>query len=81
MDDDDLTIKILIGICIIAVLFETTIFAIAYFNADEIDCNFLWCSFKTSRGNSVISQECYSNGVQTNCSEMPLTKLLNNSGW
>ena len=61
---------------IIAMLFECTILGFAYFGADEIECNLLWCEFKTTKTN--ISQtieihktsECYTNGVKVNCSSI-----------
>jgi len=73
-------VKIMIIIFIAVILFEGTIFAIAYFNADEIECNLLWCSFKTVRGNSTISQECFQNGLKINCSEMPDIDWHNGEG-
>jgi hypothetical protein len=80
----DKTILLLIFIpLLIGVLFEVVILGIAFFGADEVDCNLLWCEFKTSKrtienntiisSNSVISSnsECYQNGIKINCSEMP----------
>jgi len=68
--DNELRIIMLIGFIILigAILFEVVILGIAYFGADEVDCNFLWCEFKTTR--SVTNQECYENGVKVNCSNM-----------
>ena len=72
----DNTIILLIFIpLLIGALFEVVILGIAFFGADEVDCNLLWCEFKTSRvsNNSVITHnlECYKNGIKINCSEMP----------
>lgn len=71
--------KVFIVILIIAVLFEATILGIAFFNADEVDCNFLWCSFKTTRGTSIMSEDCFQNGVRINCSGMH--QIENITGW
>jgi len=57
---------------IIAATFEMIILGIAYFNADEIECNLLWCEFKTSKLTIKSNSECYQNGVQINCTSMPL---------
>ena len=64
---------------LIGALFEVVILGIAFFGADEVDCNLLWCEFKTS--NSVITHnsECYQNGIKINCSEMPdVNSVINN---
>ena len=70
---------------LIGALFEVVILGIAFFGADEVDCNLLWCEFKTSRrtieNNSVITHnsECYQNGIKINCSEMPdVNSIINN---
>jgi hypothetical protein len=61
-----------IGIVILlCALFEVGILAFAYFNADKVSCNLLWCTFTTERSSShsYSSSECYMNGVKVNCSE------------
>ena len=76
---------------LIGALFEVVILGIAFFGADEVDCNLLWCEFKTSRrtienntiisSNSIITHnsECYQNGIKINCSEMPdVNSIINN---
>jgi len=72
------TILLLIFIpLLIGVLFELVILGIAFFGADEVDCNLLWCEFKTTRrtieNNTIITHnsECYKNGIKINCSNMP----------
>lgn len=69
MSDKGLLFILLIVIVVCAV-FEVTLLAISFFYADEIECNWLWCTFKTSRSEMVISQECYMNGEQINCSSV-----------
>jgi len=73
-------------IIIILAVFEAVILGIAFFGADEIDCNLLWCEFKTSRrtieSNSIITHnsECYQNGIKINCSNMPdVNSIINNA--
>jgi len=63
---------ILFVIVAIASLFEAVLFGIAYFNADKVECNLLWCTFTESRGTETISQDCYQNGILVNCSTMPV---------
>ena len=61
---------------IIALVFELTLLAIAFFGADEVECNLLWCTFTTERTTiderTIISssQECYENGVKINCTKV-----------
>lgn len=63
-------IAIMMGILLVAVFlgvfFEVGILAYAYFNADEVKCNWLWCEFSSSK----ISQDCYMNGQIINCSSI-----------
>ena len=89
----DNTILLLIFIpLLLSVLFEVVILGIAFFGADEVNCNLLWCEFKTSRrtienntivsSNSVITHnsECYQNGIKINCSDMPdVNSIINNA--
>ena len=62
------TLYIIFGIILVLCVFEATLFGFAYFNADKITCNWLWCEFTSTR--SISKQECYSNNVVVNCSEM-----------
>jgi len=73
-------------IIIVLAVFEVVILGIAFFGADEVDCNLLWCEFKTSRrtieNNTIISSnsECYKNGIKINCSNMPdVNSIINNA--
>lgn len=83
----DNTILLLIFIpLLISALFEVVILGIAFFGADEVDCNLLWCEFKTSRrtieNNTVINSnsECYQNGIKINCSDIPdVNSIINNA--
>lgn len=65
---------------LIIIIFECTLLGIAYFQADTIECTFLWCTFTTERTDiqSRINQsihieqnrECYKNRNKINCSEL-----------
>lgn len=63
-------VKVMLFILMIAVLFEVTILCIAYFNADKVSCNWLWCTFSTERGSSIITEDCFQNGLRINCSDI-----------
>jgi len=60
-------IKIIIAIILIVSIFELCIIGFAYFAADEVECNLIWCSFKTTRITSY--QTCYMNDVLINCTD------------
>jgi len=70
MDDDLLKElgSVFIGILLIGAIIEVGILIYAYVNADEVECNWLWCTFTDIREQR-YSEECYVNGVQVNCSE------------
>lgn len=55
---------------IVGAIFELSIIGIAYFNADEVNCNFLWCEFKTTHSTLEQNSECYQNGIKINCSDI-----------
>jgi len=54
-------------------LFELSLLGYAYFNADEVECNLLWCTFKTSNieiNDTVIiktHRTCFYNGYEIDC--------------
>lgn len=50
-------------------IFELVILGIAFFGADKVSCNLLWCTFTTERSSShsYSSSECYRNGEKINC--------------
>jgi hypothetical protein len=62
---------ILIIILIIGSLFEMGILIFAYINADEVECNFLWCKFTRTESftfTNITSQHiCYVNQKEVNC--------------
>jgi len=70
--------KIFFIILIIGSILELGLLAFAYFNADEVECNLLWCTFTS--GDSYEShesytitssnKECFVNGEEVNCSEI-----------
>lgn len=74
MEKDNLFISILMFFLGIALIFELTILGIAFFGADKVECNFLWCSFTTTNNHidekTFISthQSCSVNGKEVNCS-------------
>jgi hypothetical protein len=53
---------------------ELVIMGIAYFTADEVECNWLWCKFTTVRsvGRTEITrtETCTQNGLPINCSAL-----------
>ena len=55
-------------------LFELVIVGIAFFGADKVECNFIWCTFTTTRSesysSSVSTQDCFMNGERINCTDM-----------
>jgi len=61
-------IILVVGILIFAFV-ECTILVISFVAADRVECTFLWCTFTTERGHSVISQDCFTNGVRVNCTQ------------
>lgn len=74
--------KVFIFVLIIGSLFEIGLLFFAYVNADEVECNLLWCTF-TSRDTSEVNNnysnitqsitstsQCYTNGEEVNCSEI-----------
>jgi len=87
MNDGDAITNIWIALAVIiifsAVVFEVVILGIAFFYADEIECNMLWCEFKTTRSSetrhlvttsyttTTSSRTCLLNGEEINCSDVP----------
>ena len=68
-----LGIYIIIFIFICAII-EVGILVFAFFNADKVECNFLWCTFTDVRESSYSSftktySECFVNDVKVNCTE------------
>jgi hypothetical protein len=59
-------------------LIEVGLLIYAYATADEIHCSWWGCEFTTIRtsSNTTISstrsESCYRNGIQVNCSDMPV---------
>jgi len=74
--------RIFIILLIIGSIFEIGILIFAYFNADEVECNFLWCTFSSSYSGSeyITKSECYINGIEVNCSEIRDKHYCNNNG-
>ena len=69
-------------ILLVCCIFEAVILGMAYFYADKVECNLLWCTFTTTRSSTsqwtdtsenIITTRtsnslCYENGVEVNCS-------------
>lgn len=58
---------------IVTAIVEIIFFGVSYYYADTVECNFLWCEFKTTNSNMEThittshNHECYLNGVRTDC--------------
>ena len=63
-----------LAICFIGLLIagisEAILLGIAYFHADKVSCNLLWCTFTAKIKNESISQDCFENNQRINCSEI-----------
>jgi hypothetical protein len=59
----------LLGILVLCFILEAGLLAYAYFNADSVTCNLLWCEFTQERTNMESRSECYVNGERINCSQ------------
>jgi hypothetical protein len=77
MDDEQKVGLAIILLLLISALIEAGIVAYAYFTADTVMCNWLWCTFTTERtvASTRIEQicECTQNGVKVNCSNLKIT--------
>ena len=64
-------------ICLLGIIFivallvaacaEVALIGYIYLNSDEVECNMLWCTFKTTH--EIRSSECYINGEMVDCDE------------
>ena len=61
--------KAVLIVLVILCIYEIMLLSIAFFGADEIKCNLLWCEFKTTRRTIQENTRCFENGVETNCSK------------
>jgi len=60
-------------ILVIILIFELALFGFAWFAADKVECNYLWCTFTISSEETinqavVVSSDCSINGEPVNCS-------------
>ncbi len=60
----------LLFLIFLVVIFEVIILAYAYINADEVECNLLWCTFKTTNTDIIQTITCKLNNQTTNCSDI-----------
>jgi len=72
----DLSMLLTIFIIVLTIggVIEISILVFAYLNADEVECNWLWCTFIDKREQNYKQfietySECYVNGLKVNCSE------------
>jgi len=72
---DDNLIGFLGLILAVGIIFECILLGIAFFGADKVECNLLWCTFTTERSSmndSIIietHQTCFLNGYQIDCDD------------
>ena len=71
MDIEDKIMLVLGIVCALALIWEVGIITYAMLNADEVNCNLLWCEARYERTSieSRIERKCSVNGVEVNCSE------------
>ena len=67
---------IAIIILIIGSFAELVLLGVAWYYADEVDCNLLWCTFTMP---SETTTYCSINGVESNCSDDISTKTITTS--
>ena len=63
--------KVFFIVLLIGSIFEIGLLVFAYVNADEVECNLLWCTFTVKGGTEIHSttrNQCYINGEEVNCS-------------
>lgn len=76
MDAVDFIIVVFLLFVMLGIVFETALLFYAYVNADDVECNLLWCEFKTHRQDSIITQSCFENGVMVNCSSLVMPDVV-----
>lgn len=77
-NDTDYGSHIIVWILVLIILvaaFEAMLWIYGFILADEVECNLLWCTFTKENHQVTISQECYQNGEQVNCSEIERIEL------
>jgi len=85
-----LIVFVCFGVAILLMaIFELTILGIAFFGADKVECNFLWCTFTTENNfinDSIViraNQVCHYNGEKLPCNDsrfknIPIVDTLGN---
>ena len=53
-------------------IFDAFVFGVAFFTADEVKCNFIWCEFTSTYRRIEQNTQCFQNGKQINCTEMEI---------
>lgn len=66
----DTLIRIFIIAIIISAAIEAIILGYGFYEADEVECNFLWCTFTEIRETRNINRNCSVNGQQVPCEEL-----------
>jgi len=73
-------ISIFLFLIFLVVIFELILLIYAYVNADEVECNLLWCTFKTTNTDVIQTMKCKLNNQTINCSDINdsiLNKMYN----
>lgn len=59
---------------LIIFVIELGVFGYLYFTSDNVECNFIFCTFEKQLNTQIINstyyQTCYLNDIKINCSEM-----------
>jgi len=66
--------EIMIIIMVICVIVEIIFLSVSFINADEINCNWLWCEFKTTKSTIKENTECYINNMSVDCEDIGVWK-------
>lgn len=70
-------IGILFFLLFLVTLFEIILLAYVYINADEVECNLFWCTFKTTNTDIIQTIRCKINNQEVNCSDIINNSILN----
>ena len=68
-DEIDIYWKVAFVVIIALALYEGVLVGIGFFMADKVECNWLYCTFTTTRKTIEQNTECFENGIKINCSD------------
>ena len=77
---DDTFLIIIGAFILVCLVLEATMISIAFIMADEVNCNWLWCDFSTTKQSQIIKQDCFENGIRINCSDFSGDEHFCNNG-